>query len=537
MPRQSQGASFQSHDGNSLFYRCWAGKAGVDARAIVLFQAQAEQESNLQHWVDGFDLPECHFFACNVQAIAGAGVPQGALPDFATLVKNADGLVRHIGRQHGIAMENMAVIAQGAAAVAIAAWVHDYAPKIAAMVLLAASFQRRFANRFSAPDEAKGLRYSARRISNDAAAIFAATQLIIAGDDAFAERGAQELFFARIASSVKEKHVIDGVAHDVLGQPPHAGLLPLIRNFVQQRFSHPAALPDLRNAHLAGVTFDELARLKQPPGSNLANLYWALTRATVRALAWVSEGMKIGADTGFDSGSTLDYVYRNQSQGVTPLGKMVDRFYLDSISWRGIRVRKPHVESLIARAITQLRQANQPIRIVDIAAGHGRYILEVLARQKQLDVDILLRDFAPVNIEQGRQLIAKLGMQDCARFELGDGFDRASLAQITPRPTLAVACGLYELFPDNTLVHASLAGLADALDSGSYLVYTTNPWHPQLEMVARGLTTHRDGHSQFFMRRRFQAEMDQMVEAAGFVKLDQLIDEWGIFSVSLAQKK
>ena len=38
------------------------------------------------------------------------------------------------------------------------------------------------------------------------------------------------------------------------------------------------------------------------------------------------------------------------------------------------------------------------------------------------------------------------------------------------------------------------------------------------------------------MRRRTQAEMDQLVEGAGFRKLDQLTDEWGIFTVSLAQR-
>jgi hypothetical protein len=36
------------------------------------------------------------------------------------------------------------------------------------------------------------------------------------------------------------------------------------------------------------------------------------------------------------------------------------------------------------------------------------------------------------------------------------------------------------------------------------------------------------------MRRRTQAEMDQLVAAAGFRKLAQRIDEWGIFSAALA---
>jgi hypothetical protein len=72
------------------------------------------------------------------------------------------------------------------------------------------------------------------------------------------------------------------------------------------------------------------------------------------------------------------------------------------------------------------------------------------------------------------------------------------------------------------------------MEPGGYLVYTGQPWHPQLEMIARVLPSHRD-HQPWVMRRRTQAELDELVEAAGFEKLDQLTDEWGIFTVSLAQ--
>jgi hypothetical protein len=84
-------------------------------------------------------------------------------------------------------------------------------------------------------------------------------------------------------------------------------------------------------------------------------------------------------------------------------------------------------------------------------------------------------------------------------------------------------------------VRESLAGLSDAVEPGGYLVYTGQPFHPQLEMIARTLSSHRDRRP-WIMRRRTQAEMDQLVEAAGFRKMDQLIDEWGIFTVSLAQR-
>ena len=74
-----------------------------------------------------------------------------------------------------------------------------------------------------------------------------------------------------------------------------------------------------------------------------------------------------------------------------------------------------------------------------------------------------------------------------------------------------------------------------AIAPGGYLVYTGQPWHPQLEMIARALTSHRGGQA-WVMRRRTQAEMDQLVARAGFRKLEQRIDEWGIFTVSLAER-
>jgi hypothetical protein len=39
------------------------------------------------------------------------------------------------------------------------------------------------------------------------------------------------------------------------------------------------------------------------------------------------------------------------------------------------------------------------------------------------------------------------------------------------------------------------------------------------------------------MRRRTQNEMDQLAEHAGFKKVAQRIDEWGIFTVSLAVRE
>src|SRR5688572_30559283 len=231
----------------------------------------------------------------------------------------------------------------------------------------------------------------------------------------------------------------------------------------------------------------------------------------------------------------LDYVYANKPRGKTRVGRAIDRAYLESIGWRGIRQRKIHLEKTLERAIQETAAAGKPIHIVDIAAGGGRYVLEVLHRLKDTPATALLRDYKPVNIDAAAKLASRLGLDDRVTVEQGDAFDRNDLSRLTPRPTIAVGSGLYELFPANAPVLESLRGLAEAIEPGGYLIYTNQPWHPQVEFIARVLTN-REGQP-WIMRRRTQAEMDQLVSAAGFEKLSMDIDPWGIFSVSIARRR
>ncbi|MDR2062075.1 MAG: class I SAM-dependent methyltransferase family protein, partial [Acinetobacter sp.] len=126
-------------------------------------------------------------------------------------------------------------------------------------------------------------------------------------------------------------------------------------------------------------------------------------------------------------------------------------------------------------------------------------------------------------------------LDNIAQFELGDAFDTVSLAKVKPKPNLVIVSGLYELFSDNDLLRQSLSGIHQAMLQGGFLIYTGQIWHPQQEFIARALTSHRQGDA-WVMRLRSQAEMDALVEQAGFKKVDQCIDEFGIFTVSVAQK-
>ena len=206
--------------------------------------------------------------------------------------------------------------------------------------------------------------------------------------------------------------------------------------------------------------------------------------------------MRLGLETGFDSGSTLDYVYRNQAAGVSALGRLIDRDYLDSIGWRGIRVRKQHLERAIEAAAARLRAAGRAVRIVDIAAGHGRYVLEALQRLKQRPESILLRDYSDLNVREGGALIAAKGLGGIARFVNGDAFDEQSSprsrrpGQRWPSSPDSTSC-----FRTTDCVSASLAG--PRVRGGSLAAFWSTPASPGIRSSNSSrarLTSHR-GHA------------------------------------------
>lgn len=154
----------------------------------------------------------------------------------------------------------------------------------------------------------------------------------------------------------------------------------------------------------------------------------------MRTVGRLSAGIRTGFATGFDSGSTLDYVYRNQPNGITPLGRMIDRNFLGAVGWKGIRIRKTHLEQAIDRGARLVRDNHLPVRVLDLAAGHGRYVVDVVQRMSVKPWSVLLRDYSPQNVAAGQRLIRERQLQDLIQFVEGDAFDASGIAAIGPKP-------------------------------------------------------------------------------------------------------
>jgi alpha-beta hydrolase superfamily lysophospholipase/SAM-dependent methyltransferase len=564
--------TFTSWDGAELFYRAWLPASKTD-KALLLFHRGHEHSGRWQETVEALEFKDVAVFAWDARGHGRSPGERGAARNGADIIKDVDLFARHVSERYAVPFENMILLAHSLGAVHVAAWVHDYAPRIRAMILATTAFRVRLYIPFAIPAlrlkqkfsgggyvqsyvKAKMLTHDAQeaaqyesdplifrqiainvlldaydtgqRLLADAGAIQTPTLMLGAGRDWVVSLKAQQEFFERLSSPIKEMEVYPDDYHAIFHEQERHRIVDRVRKFINERFAQRVATPSLLQADRAGHTWSEYERLRRN-----GKMRFAVARAGLKMAGRLSRGVDLGWRSGFDSGLSLDYVYKNEPHGSIGLGRLIDKSYLNSIGWRGIRQRKVNLEEALRNVIAKVHEEGRAVRILDIAAGAGRYVIETMHRNREIPMSARLRDYKQENVDAARALAAEFKI-DGITATAGDAFDRDALAAITPSATIGIVSGLYELFSSNELVLRSLQGLFSAIESGGYLIYTNQPWHPQVEFIA-GVLRNREGKP-WIMRRRTTGEMDELVRAAGFEKSAMEVDEWGMFTVSIARK-
>ncbi len=568
--------SFAADDGEVLQYKSWIPSAGFK-QTILLLHRGHEHADRWDPIIPKLQLPDTAIFAWEARGHGQSPGRRGHAPGFMTYVRDLETFVTHLNITHGITREQMVVVAHSVGAVVAAAWVHDYAPPIAGLVLATPAFEvklyvpgalsgcrlmqkllpnstiksyvrgswlTRDPKEMEAYDADKSISKdisarvlvelfdTSRRVIADAGVIHTPLLLLSAGDDSVVKPEPQNAFFDSVASHVKEHKILPLARHAIFHDVCRDEVCETVRTFLELAFAQSTVRKPVTepNKH----TQREFDWLRTPASiTSPKHLGLALYKLSLKTMGKLSEGVRLGWKTGFDSGESLDYVYENKARGTSPLGWIIDRTYLNAIGWRGIRQRREMMRSALKFAMASVSRNGEAIQLTDIAGGGGRYLMDLLETSDQ-NLNVKCRDWSEGALQVGRDTAKTKGLENRIQFEKGDAFDEANLAALNPKPDIGVVSGLYELFPDNTKVFASLKGLSAALPQDGLLVYTNQPWHPQVEMIARVLTN-RDGQP-WIMRRRPQGEMDDLVKAAGLEKIRQWTDDFGIFTVAVARK-
>src|SRR6266704_1659101 len=265
--------AMKSWDGAELFYRGWIPREASD-EAILLFHRGHEHSGRWQQTVESLELQDIAVFAWDARGHGRSPGERGAANNFADVIRDVGAFARHVSERYEIPIENMIVLAHSLAAVSVAAWVHDYAPPIRAMILATAAFHvqlyvplaiplLRMKQRLFGPGQVKSyvksklltrdqeqaaqydadplifrqiavnvlldLNDTADRLIADAGAIQTPTLMIGAGRDWVVGLKAQRKFFDGLSSSIKRMHVIPNAYHAIFHEKDRQVVVDLVR--------------------------------------------------------------------------------------------------------------------------------------------------------------------------------------------------------------------------------------------------------------------------------------------------------------------
>lgn len=563
---------YKSFDGKEIYYKAWDTK---NKKAIVILHRWHEHSWRVSHIVEEIGLNRYAFFAWDARWHGKNSWKRGYADHFMDFVRDLEYFINHIENQYNIPKKDITIIAQSVWAVIAATWIHDFAPRINAAILASPAFNvnliipwakvvltawQKIVWNFTVASYVKGkqlthdmkrsLSYAkdplvslqiasnillelyqhSKRIIDDASAIQLPILLLSSGKDSVVFKKEQDIFFNNLASKYKKKYLLEGFYHDTLWEKEREKAFQYIREFLDW-------IEEQKSEEIIPHAMEEFNYLNTKlPKFSFKNIGFTLTRFSLQKMGrHLSKWIAVAEKTGYDSWAMLDYVYENKAQGSYLIGKVFDRIFLNNIWWIGIRQRKEILEEALIYSIKDISSKEKPVNIMDIAAGHGKYVLETVKPFFDKIGKISLRDYVQENVNRWNEKIEKQWLQSKIIFEKMDAFDMKSYKEIYPTPNIVIVSGLYELYDENEKIFISLEGIWKSIEKGGYLIYTNQPTHPQIEFIARVLSSHK-GNSLWKMRRRSQNEMDLLVNKAWFTKVKQYIDDWWMFTVSIAKK-
>jgi len=559
---------FNTFDGNKIFYRKWNFRK--DKKTLIIIHRGHEHSERLNELTQDKKFLKYNIFAYDLR---GHGYTETKTsPNAMDYVRDLDSFVKHLKNEYQIKEEDIFIVANSIGGVILSAYIHDFAPNIAGMALLAPAFEIKLYIPFAKQlvtlltkikkdakvmsyvkakvlthDIAEQNKYNSDKLINkeinakllidladmgkklveDSMAIELPTIIFSAEKDYVVKNSAQKKFFLNLSSKKREFIELENFYHGIIFEKERQKVYKMLDDFIQDVFKNQNISLDTSPREFSRKEYERIA-LKEYPLNE--KIFYSIQKFSMRTFGFLSKGMSLGLKYGFDSGISLDYIYKNQADGNLLLGKFIDRFYLNQIGWAGIRERKKNLLTLIEEKINNLGEEN--VKILDVAGGTGNYLFDI--KEKYPNVQILINEFKKSNIEVGEEVIKKNNWENIF-FVNYDCFDKETYKKINYTPNIVIISGVFELFENNKMLENTISGVAEILDKNGAVIYTGQPWHPQLKQIALVLNSHKGHGKSWLMRRRSEKELDSLFENYNLKKEKMLIDNDGIFTVSLAE--
>lgn len=269
---------FKSFDNADIFYRSW--NFDKSKKTLVVIHRGHEHSERLNDFASNEKFKKYNIFSYDLR---GHGcTKEKSSPVFMDYVRDLNSFVSFIKKEYKISEKDIFVVANSIGGVILTAWVHDYAPEIAGMALLAPAFEIKLyvplakesiifltklnknakvpsyvKSRVLTHDENEQKKYDSdrlitkdinarllvdlldagKRLADDSAAIDIPTIIFSAGKDYVVKNNSQKKFYLELGNELKEFVYLKDFYHGIMFEEKREEVYKKIDDFIIKSYS------------------------------------------------------------------------------------------------------------------------------------------------------------------------------------------------------------------------------------------------------------------------------------------------------------
>lgn len=237
------------------------------------------------------------------------------------------------------------------------------------------------------------------------------------------------------------------------------------------------------------------------------------------------------------TGYNFDHMYTRQANGYYGIGKIIDFVLLRLPAVKATRVRKANIIRVLSEEIERRKKKEKTTRIMDIACGAGRYLVEVDSRFNQEGVEIIGVDYDSKSLRLGRSIATTYNIdENSLRYLRGNVFQLDHLKKfgdrIHWRPDIILASGLIEYLDDDKVQNA-FGQIYEALESEGLFLFFNQQNNPSRKLMEKVCTTKEGAWILFY---RQPDVLYDWLSKVGFTDVHVQTDQWRMYNLFMARK-
>jgi ubiquinone/menaquinone biosynthesis C-methylase UbiE len=224
-------------------------------------------------------------------------------------------------------------------------------------------------------------------------------------------------------------------------------------------------------------------------------------------------------------------MYRNVPSGDGIFGKFIDKILLNLPAVQATRNRKDTIKKILREEVQHNIQCNKETKILDIASGPARYLVELGSELGKGFIALCL-DIDEKSLQKGRELAQEYNLTHLIAYRKADISNAEKIDNLDFRPCFIIVSGLY-VYQDDEFVKRSLGKLCKLLQPGDKILVDNQINSPSRKLMEKVCKTTQG--SAWKLAYRSEEHMKSLM-VPYFKDITSFLDKWGMYNIAVGIK-